>query len=330
MASIGFVCPACKQGLEFEDSAYFCAHCSRRYPVLFGIADFRLRSDRYLDLEEERAKARRLHEFAQISSFEELLAFYYSITDDVPDELALRYLAYAKAAPERGAAIVSAFGPISRSDCLIDAGCGTGGLLLAAAPHFGTLVGVDIALRWLVICRKRLAEQAVEATLVCADVEGLPFAAGGFTHAVAADLVENVYDPDNTIAEIARHLRSAGKLWLSATNKYCLGPHPLVRIWAVGYLPKPLRKRLVKRIRGLDSLRHINLVSPLSIAARCRARGLEVLRIGPLRVGAESLDSYPALDRLLISLYRAAYAFRVLRFVLVLVGPAFEMLCRKR
>lgn len=91
MGSISFVCPACKRGLESEDSAYLCTHCTRRYPVLFGIADFRLRSDRYLDLEDERAKARRLHEFAQTSSFEELLAYYYSITDDVPEEMATRY-----------------------------------------------------------------------------------------------------------------------------------------------------------------------------------------------------------------------------------------------
>lgn len=329
MGSISFVCPACKQGLEKEDSAYFCAHCARRYPVLFGIADFRLRSDRYLNLEDERGKARRLDEFAQTSSFEELLVYYYSITDDVPKEMATRYLAYAKAAPERGVAIVSALGPIGRPDCLIDAGCGTGGLLLAASSHFGTVVGVDIALRWLVICRKRLAEHAVEATLVCADVENLPFAEGSFTHAVAADLVENVYNPDNAIAEIAKHLRSPGKLWLSATNKYCLGPHPLVRIWALGYLPKPLRRRLVMRVRGLNLLRYINLVSPLSIAARCRARGLQVVWIGPLRAGAGSLESYPSLDRLLISLYRAVCTVRALRFVLVLVGPAFEMHCRK-
>ena len=54
-----------------------------------------------------------------------------------------------------------------------------------------------------------------------------------------------------------------------------------------------------------------------------------MVRIGPLRVDAESLESYPGLDRLLISWYRAACTVRALRFVLVLVGPAFEMLCRK-
>jgi len=329
MASIAFVCPACKLDLESDETAYFCVHCSRHYPVLFGIADFRLRSDRYLDLDEERAKARLLHAFAENATFDELLAYYYSITDDVLDGLAERYVAYANTAPQRGAAIVATLGPISRSDCLLDAGCGTGGLLLAATPHFDNLVGVDIALRWLVICRKRLAEQGVTATLVCAGVESLPFADGSFSHVVAADLVEHVRDPENALSRIARQLKSTGTLWLSATNKYCLGPHPLVRIWAVGFLPKPLRKRLVTWVRGVDSLRYANLVSPRSIATSCRTHGLAVLRIEPLRVAAP-LDAYPLIDRLLISFYRAAYAFRALRYVLVLIGPAFEIQCRKQ
>jgi len=329
MASIAFVCPACKQDLEGDESAFWCVQCSHRYPVLFGIADFRLRSDRYLDLDEERAKARRLHAFSENATFDELLTYYYSITDDVPDALVQRYVAYANTAPERGAEIVATFGPVSRSDSLLDAGCGTGGLLLAAAGHFDSLVGVDIALRWLVICRRRLAEQGLEATLVCADVESLPFADGSFSHVVAADLVEHVHDPENALSRIARQLKSTGTLWLSATNKYCLGPHPLVRIWAVGFLPKPLRKRLVVWVRGVDSLRYVKLVSPRSIAASCRAHGLAVIQIEPLHVAAP-LDAYPLIDRLLISVYRSACAFRALRYVLVLIGPAFNMHCRKQ
>ena len=79
-----FACPACKGGLDYSHDVYTCASCEQQYPVLFGIADFRLRSDRYLTLEQERDKARRLNEFAQTASFDELLAHYYEITDDVP------------------------------------------------------------------------------------------------------------------------------------------------------------------------------------------------------------------------------------------------------
>jgi len=330
MAPIAFVCPVCKMDLKQEEAAYVCAPCARRYPVLFGIADFRLRADRYLDLQAERAKAQQLHEFAENATFGELLTYYYSITDDVPAVLAQRFVAYANAAPERGAAIIAKIGLVGQADNLLDAGCGTGGLLIAAASHFDNLIGVDIALRWLVICRKRLAEQGVKATLVCADVENLPFSEGCFSHIVAADLLEHVYDTDNAVSQIAAHMKSAATLWLSGTNKYCLGPHPMARIWAAGYFPDSLRKRLVKLVRGIDTLRHIQLISPRSVAACCRRHGLAVMRSDPLHATAAPLASYPFIDRLLIILYRAAYAVPALRYVLFLIGPAFEMRCRKQ
>lgn len=324
-----FVCPGCKGELASRETEYHCARCRRGFPVLFGIADFRLRSDRYLTLESERAKARRLYEFGLTSSFDELVAFYYSITDDVPEELAVRYRAYIRAAPARGARILSALAPVTSSDSLIDLGCGTGGLLVAAGSRFGATVAVDIALRWLVICAKRLAEEGIEANLACADVEALPFAAESFTHAVAADLMENVYDLDNTVAEIAKHLKPGGTLWLSATNKFTLGPHPLVRLWGIGFLPKPLRATVVKTFRGRDSLRNVNLVSPMALARLCRSKGLDVVGLEPSPVPTASLDAYPRFDRILIYLYRVALRARVLRSFLVLAGPAFEMLCRK-
>lgn len=329
MTPVRFVCPACKGGLEEDGSGYRCAPCARAYPVLFGIPDFRLRPDPYLSLEDERAKAGRLHEYGRSASFEELVAYYYAVTDDVPDALAVRYRAYIRAAPGRGAGILADFDAVAAGDSLIDLGCGTGGVLVAAAPAFGAVVGVDIALRWLVICAKRLAEAGVEATLVCADAEALPFPEARFSHAVAADLVEHVHDVDQALAEISARLRPGGALWLSATNRYCIGPQPLVRVWGIGFLPRHWRSRVLTRIRGVDSLRHANLVSPLALAARCRAAGLDVLRAEPAHVGATALEDYPRFDRLLISVYRAALRLGPLRYLLVLVGPAFQMLCRR-
>lgn len=329
VAPPGFVCPACKGDLTLDGQGYHCAGCARGYPILFGIADFRLRSDPYLTLPEERAKAGRLHDFASTATFEELVAFYYSITDDVPQDLALRYRAYLRAAPARGVDILDRLGPGGASDRLLDVGCGSGGLLVAARGRFGTVVGVDIALRWLVIGAKRLAEHGIDATLVCADVEALPFPDGSFSHAVAADVIENVYDVESAIAAISRHLKPGGTLFLSAANKFCLGPHPLVRIWAVGFLPRPLRSRLVEAVRGVDSLRNIHLVSPRALARRCRDAGLRVLQLAPLAVQAGPLDAYPRFDRLLISLYRRALRLRALRTLLTFFGPAFQMVCRK-
>ncbi len=171
--------------------------CGRSYPILFGIPDFRLRGDLYLSLEDERAKAARLHEFAEKHDFRELVAFYYSITEDVPDRLAPIFAGYrterADSAPTRASRRCRSAGAgrrAARSWLRERRGAGSGGDL------FQDRTGVDIALRWLVIARKRLEEAGVSAaTLVCADAEALPFPESSFTHVLAADLLENTRSP---------------------------------------------------------------------------------------------------------------------------------------
>src|SRR5262249_15968984 len=201
-AQADFVCPCCKAGLAANSTSYRCGRCAVTYPVLFGIPDFRLRSDRYLSLEDERVKAGRLYEFGQSASVEEVVQFYYSLSDDLPHNMALRYQAATIAASERAQHIVRDLAPKLDSDILVDLGCGTGGLLVSAQNCYKAIYGVDIALRWLVVCKKRLEENNAAATLVCADAEALPFPSRIFTQAVAADLVEHVYDVDGTLGEI--------------------------------------------------------------------------------------------------------------------------------
>ena len=72
-----FVCPECRARVEEGDGGYYCACCTRSYPILLGIPDFRVRGDLYLSLEDERAKAALLHEFAAKHDFRELVAYYY-------------------------------------------------------------------------------------------------------------------------------------------------------------------------------------------------------------------------------------------------------------
>src|SRR4051794_4271320 len=83
----GFVCPACRSPVQERHGGFACTSCSHIYPVLFGIPDFRLLGDQYLSLDDERAKAGRLHEFGETRSLKDLVSFYYSITDDVPAHL---------------------------------------------------------------------------------------------------------------------------------------------------------------------------------------------------------------------------------------------------
>jgi SAM-dependent methyltransferase len=323
------VCPRCKGELAANSTSYRCDRCAITYPVLFGIPDFRLRSDRYLSLENERAKARRLYKFGQSASVEEVVQFYYSLSDDLPHNMALRYQAATIAALERAQHIVRDLAPKPESDILVELGCGTGGLLVSAQGCYRAIYGVDIALRWLVVCKKRLQENNATATLVCADVEALPFPSGSFTQAAAADLVEHVYDLDSTAREIARILEPGGLLWLSAVNRYCVGPHPLTGVWAIGFLPARPRARLLKKLKGIDLLRHANMVSPGYLSALLRQRRFALLAMKPKHAVPGVTAGYGALERGLVALYRLALRLPFMRGILVRIGPAFMIICRK-
>jgi SAM-dependent methyltransferase len=326
---VPFVCPRCKGALADEASSYRCCQCENEYPVLFGIPDFRIRSDRYLSLEEERDKARRLFEFGEHAPFNELVRYYYSITFDLPDNMARRYQASILAGTERAKSILQELTPRGDSDLMVDIGCGTGGLLLAAQGRFSGIYGVDIALRWLVIAQKRLRENNATATLVCADAEAMPFPRQSFVKAIAVDLLEHVYDVDNTIREIAEILKPNGVLWLSAVNRYCVGPHPLTGVWAVGYLPAGPRSWVLQKLKGIDLLRFANMVSPGEICRLLRRHGFVALQAKPKRVDGIDVHAYSTLERRLIALYRSALGVPLFRRILLWFGPAFEIVCRK-
>lgn len=325
--ALSFVCPKCRKSVQREGDAYVCTPCARIYPILFGIPDFRLRSDRYLSLEQERDKARRLHEYGLTHSFDELVAYYYAITDDVPPALAKRYQAYIRNGPQQAQTAVQALALNAATSVVLDAGCGAGGFLIAASQHCHSLIGLDIALRWLVICKKRLEQEGAQADLVCADIESPPYAMDSFTHIAASDLLEHVYRVEGAVSAMAELLAPDGKLWLAASNRYCVGPQASTRIWGIGFLPRTLRSKLLLRIRGVDSLRFFNLLSPIRLRRTCKERGLDALSLRPREIPA-ALADYPWQDRVLIAAYRLAARLWLVRHLLVLIGPAFELLLK--
>jgi uncharacterized protein YbaR (Trm112 family) len=82
------VCPQCRGSVRKDAEAYFCAACSRVYPEICGIPDFRLFPDPYIDISADREKARHLAAATTGMSFEQAVRYYYSITPDDPADLA--------------------------------------------------------------------------------------------------------------------------------------------------------------------------------------------------------------------------------------------------
>lgn len=318
-----FVCPACRRPVALLQAAYICAHCAREYPILFGIPDFRLLPDQYLPFEEERAKAARLFDFGATHSFKELVEFYYSITDDVPTKLAPRFMRYVWEGQSRARAPLEALGPMTENDRLVDVGCGSGGTLVSAVGG-AERVGVDIGLRWLVIAQKRLSEANVTARLVCGDVEALPFREGTYSHVIADDLLDHVRSTEAAIKGLANQLRSDGKLWISASNSWWLGPHPATGIWSAGLMPPALRRHVTRAVRGVDSLRNVTFVSSASVLNQAHNAGLKVVVARPRSVNISSSAWPTGPMRFLVRAYLLMIILPVIRQVLLYAGPAFE------
>jgi ubiquinone/menaquinone biosynthesis C-methylase UbiE len=93
---------------------------------------------------------------------------------------------------------------------VLDAGCGTGGLLarLGAARPDLQLVGVEWADQ---ACRRAAAKS--DASLVRGTVNALPFRDGCFDAAISADvLCHRAVEPRSALAELGRVLRPGGRL----------------------------------------------------------------------------------------------------------------------
>jgi SAM-dependent methyltransferase len=320
------VCPACLGAVRRAETAFRCPACDREFPILHGIPDFRLRSDAYLSLEEERAKAARLADHGRTSDFRGLVAYYYEITDDVPPHLAPRFAAYVTGGVDRAALPLARLGADPEAGRLLDLGCGSGAALVASQTLYAERTGVDIALRWLVIAAKRLEEQGVAARLICADAEALPFRPESFTHVLADDLVDNVRSADEVLGNVARCLADDGRLWLSVTNDRWIGPHPATGLWAAGLLPTALRSRLLLKRHGIDLLRNVALLSPVRLSLSAASVGLRLIRAAPREIALAPLSQRPFPARAAANLYQFATHVPLLRTLMRAFGPVIEQL----
>lgn len=296
-----------------------------------GIRDVRTSyPDPQLSREEDARIARRLEELAPTLDLAGLLDEHWRLVGKRP-ELAARFTAQELTADARAEPVVAAvetmrgraLGPADR---VLEIGCGTAALAAAVAGRGADVVASDVSLRWLVLARKRLAEHgAGRVELVACAAEALPFADASFDVVAATDVIEHVDDADRFVAEAARVLRPGGLLFLSTPNRYSLGLEPHVRLWGVGYLPRPLAESYVRAVRK-TSYAHVRLLSARSLVRLLRTHGLEPEVVIP-RVPDESL--YGGAELALVRGYNRVRMRPLARPLLRAVGPFFHVFGRK-
>lgn len=334
---IEICCPLCRGDLrETGDGRreFRCDACNRHYPVLLGIPDLRIFPDPYIDVEADRAKGMRVAERFDDLDFAGLVDFYYSITSVVPPRHARQYRRGLMGAVARAEAALAAWegcdgaGNCSGSGNLLDIGCGTAPLLVAAAPRFEKLVGVDIAFRWLAVAKKRLAEAGLDLPLICACAEALPLPDSAFDRVVADSLIEHVRDQSRALAEAHRVLRPGGRIFLATPNRLSLGPDPHAGIWAGGFLPRALLDAYVRRQGGIPPRRR--LLSILTLSRLLREAGFVDRRIFlPDFPAGQRMHFSPWMNRI-VDAYHRAKRLPISRHMLYLLGPSLYAVGRKR
>ena len=326
-------CPACKGEVIETAGGYRCERCHRAYPLIDGIPDFRLSPDPYISFEDEYQKVAVLIEAAARYEFEELVRFYWDITPDVPRDLKERYVRYALTAEDRGRAVLGEIDTHSQErmagDSCLELGCGTGGFLVAAGPRFRQIVGIDIALRWLIIGKKRLEANGSAAQLVCCNAEHLPFRDEVFGCVVGIHMLEHTQDRHRVVTEAGRVLRNNGVYFFSTPNRFSLTPDPCVRVWGVGFLPRPLAGPYVRLVKGIP-YRHIRLMSAFELKRLFAESilGRSTISLSRISPGEERALS-PGI-RILVSVYHAFLHVPVLSSLMRLCAPLLQISGCKR
>lgn len=106
---------------------------------------------------------------------------------------------------------VRRFAELSGGERAVDAGCGTGALALALAPHVREVVGVD-AVPELLEEARRLAAGRENVEFVEGDLTALPFERGSFDLTGTMRTLHHARRPELVVAELVRVTRLGGRL----------------------------------------------------------------------------------------------------------------------
>jgi SAM-dependent methyltransferase len=102
-------------------------------------------------------------------------------------------------------------GPFDGTEAVLDAGCGTGALAFALAPHAAEVVGVDTREDYLEAGRAAAPENV---RFLEGDVTALPFGYASFDLACCHRVLHHVRRPELAVSELARVTRAGGRLFI--------------------------------------------------------------------------------------------------------------------
>ncbi len=120
---------------------------------------------------------------------------------------------------------------------LLDAGCASGIITRALAPHFAFAAGIDFDEAGLRRAETDAGEPAERATLMRATTAALPFGSSTFDVVICAQVYEHVADQRALVDEIFRVMKPGGWCFFSGPNRtWPIEDH--YKLPGLGWLPR--------------------------------------------------------------------------------------------
>src|SRR5207244_13119465 len=141
-------------------------------------------------------------------------------SDITPPPLRAKFIRSALLGEKRALRVVNLLRPVADRPGagvrrVLEVGSGTGNFLAMAHPG-QRVIGIDIAMRWLNLSRRRFLDKRLPLpALVCCCAEHLPFPDGLFDQAVCSATLEFTRVPKQVLSECARTLSAKGFLYIS-------------------------------------------------------------------------------------------------------------------
>ena len=135
---------------------------------------------------------------------------------------------------------------------VLDAGCGDGALVRAAASRGADVTGIDTDPAMLAVARSRAAQAGLHATFMEGPVERLPFPNASFDVVVSITVLCFVADAAGAVREMVRVLRPGGRLVLGELGRWNVwAMRRRVRGWLGSATWKAARFRTASELRAL-------------------------------------------------------------------------------
>ncbi|MEO8376274.1 MAG: class I SAM-dependent methyltransferase [Candidatus Sumerlaeota bacterium] len=291
-ADYDYCCPACHGSLTETPDSYSCEACQKKFPILFGIPDFRLKDDPYINIPDDHAKGARIVRECRDRTLTGLLEFYWSITESVEPERAKKFIETVLRGRQRAESIVGWLQQekkdMGRDSCL-EVGCGAGEMLGVLQRTWVNITGVDRAYRWLVIAKLSAEQSGTKVRLVCANAEHLPFRDKSFDAVVADNVIEHQTTHADQVGfarDSVRVAKPGGFFFLSTPNRFAPLPDPHFNIPLLGMLPRNSMKPAVQLLRG-KIYDFIRLVSGPELHKILKEAGAGDIKIVPAQFGEE-------------------------------------------